>query len=152
MAGVNSREGAEGEDGLLTALEASYLDLDGVDLVTLSACDTARGAAIDGEGVLGLVRGFQTAGARNLVASRWPVDDLATRLLMEGFYEEALRTDEAVPAATALRRAALALRDRKTTVVDERQSMLRGRTVSRVIRLFAAPRHWAAFAAYGREH
>jgi hypothetical protein len=63
LAGANPRDGAGGDDGVLTALEASYLNLDGVVLVTLSACETAQGTATSGEGVLGLVSAFQMTAA-----------------------------------------------------------------------------------------
>lgn len=135
MAGANPREGAAGDDGILTALEASYLDLDGVDLVTLSACETAKGTAESGEGVQGLVQAFQMAGARRVIASLWKVDDEATRRLMEGVYERLLRTENPLAPADALREAALALRDSMDASGKAR---------------FAAPRYWAAFVAYGR--
>jgi CHAT domain-containing protein len=134
FAGANAREGGGGDDGILTALEASHLDLDGVDLVTLSACDTAKGTAESGEGVRGLVTAFQLAGARHVIASLWRVDDEATRLLMEGFYDRLLRTEGRLSSADALREAALALRDWK-----DAEGRVR----------FSAPRHWAAFVAYG---
>ena len=110
LAGANPRDGGGGDDGILTALEASYLDLDGVDLVTLSACETAKGTAESGEGVLGLVSAFQMAGARRVIASLWKVDDEATRRLMEGVYERILRKEDPLAPADALREAALALR------------------------------------------
>jgi len=87
LAGATSRHGGGGDDGILTALDASYLDLDGVELVVLSACQTARGTAESGEGVLGLVRGFQMAGASQVIGSLWKVDDEATVALMTRFYE-----------------------------------------------------------------
>ena len=74
------------DDGILTALELGALDLRGVDLAVLSACQTAQGESpAGGEGLLGLQRAFQTAGARSVVASLWSVDDQATRQLMARF-------------------------------------------------------------------
>jgi CHAT domain-containing protein/tetratricopeptide (TPR) repeat protein len=72
--------------GTLSAQEASALDLRGAELVVLSACDTGLGKVAAGEGVLGLQRAFQMAGARTVVASLWKVNDAATSLLMEEFY------------------------------------------------------------------
>lgn len=74
-----------GNNGVLTAHEISRLDLKGVELVALSACQTALGD-ISHEGVAGLQRAFKKAGASSLLMSLWKVDDTATRILMEQFY------------------------------------------------------------------
>ena len=73
------------EDGVLTAKEISMIDLRGLDLVVLSACQTGLGE-ITGDGVMGLQRGFKKAGTNTLLMSLWNVDDEATRLLMTKFY------------------------------------------------------------------
>ena len=73
------------EDGILTAKEISQMDLRGVDLVVLSACDSGMGDLETG-GVYGLQRGFKKAGANTILMSLNKVDDEATRLLMVEFY------------------------------------------------------------------
>jgi len=73
-------------DGILLAAEAATLDLRGTELVVLSACSTAEGKALDGEGVMGLRRALAVAGARNVVMSLWAVEDEATVEFMKRFY------------------------------------------------------------------
>jgi CHAT domain-containing protein/Tfp pilus assembly protein PilF len=86
LAGANRGREVGRDDGILTSLEVAELDLEDVDLVALSACETGLGASAGGEGLLGLQRAFQEAGARAVVASLWKVRDEATRALMERFY------------------------------------------------------------------
>ena len=74
-------------DGVLTALEVASLDLSRVDLAVLSACETGLGKVAGGEGILGLQRAFQVAGARATVTSLWEIPDRATQLLMRRFYD-----------------------------------------------------------------
>jgi CHAT domain-containing protein len=127
LAGANARKSGTDDDGVLTALEASALDLDGTELVVLSACETGLGKAIASEGVFGLRRALRMAGAKALVMSLWRVDDAATYALMVAYYERLLAGGG---RSAALREAALGL------LADKRTSH---------------PFYWAGFIASGAE-
>jgi CHAT domain-containing protein len=98
---------AAAEDGLLTADDVTGMDLLGTELVVLSACDTGGGEVRVGEGVYGLRRAFELAGARTIVMSLWKADDAATCALMTAFYDE-LKNGET--RLEALRRARVQVR------------------------------------------
>ncbi|HLL70418.1 MAG TPA: CHAT domain-containing protein [Pyrinomonadaceae bacterium] len=115
-------------DGFLRLHDIYNLDLP-VELVVLSACNTGLGKAINGEGLVGLTRGFMYAGASRVMASMWKVDDEATAELMKVFYRKMLG-EELTPAA-ALRQAQLELWRRKR---------------------WQAPFFWAAFTLQGDHH
>ncbi len=85
LAGANLTRDTR-DDGILTALEASGLNLWGTQLVTLSACDTGIGEVRNGEGVYGLRRAFVLAGTETLVMSLWPVSDAVARETMVAYY------------------------------------------------------------------
>ncbi|HKQ98863.1 MAG TPA: CHAT domain-containing protein, partial [Candidatus Polarisedimenticolia bacterium] len=116
LAGADRREGAAagGEDGILTAEEMAALDLRGVDLVALSACDTGRGEVATGEGIFGLRRAIEIAGARSVLMSLWTVPDQPSSRFMTRFYRDRLAGTSAPEAARAAALAALTdLRDRE---------------------------------------
>jgi CHAT domain-containing protein len=99
------------------------------DLVVLSACNTALGKEVRGEGLVGLTRGFMYAGASGVVASLWKVDDDATAELMKQFYRGMFQ-DKLTPAA-ALRQAQLSLKKQKR---------------------WQEPYYWAGFILQGRHN
>ncbi len=118
-----------GEDGLLHAWEIfEQLRLD-ADLVTLSACDSALGRGAAGEGLIGLARAFQHAGARSILASLWPVSDRSTAELMRRFY------------------AALAAgRPKDEALAEAQRAFAAGEGVDPAL---AHPFYWAAFELIG---
>jgi CHAT domain-containing protein/Tfp pilus assembly protein PilF len=115
----------QAQDGFLRLHDIYALDLP-AEVVVMSACDTALGKQVRGEGLVGMVRGFMHAGAERVVASLWKVDDEATGELMRQFYVEMLQNDRS-PAA-ALREAQVALRTQ---------------------RRWHSPFYWAAFVLQG---
>ena len=132
FAGANRRgtAGLDEDDGILTAEEVAGLNLNGVEWAVLSACDTGLGEIKAGEGVFGLRRAFQVAGARTVIMSLWPVDDQATRAWMRALYDARFR--RGLSTADAVHSASVAvLNDRRA----KKQSTL--------------PVYWASFVAAG---
>jgi CHAT domain-containing protein len=109
LAGANKEVKPGEEDGILTALEVSEMDLSGLEAAVLSACETGLGKEAGGEGLLGLQRAFAVAGCRSVVASLWKVDDRATQALMAAFYHAWWDRKRVVSRVEALRQAQLSL-------------------------------------------
>lgn len=145
LAGANHPQ-PQGDNGYLTAEEVGTLDLRGVQLAVLSACETGLGNVAGGEGLLGLQRAFQAAGARTVVASLWKVPDQATRLLMERFYKNLWQAAPNQPRMTKLE----ALREAQLWMLREGTSrglVTEGDPPSADKRL--PPYFWAAFVLSG---
>lgn len=128
LSGAEPPEGLE--DGVLTAYEAAGLNLHGTELVVLSACGTGLGPVESGEGVFGLRRALQIAGAETVLMSMWPVPDQETQELMQSFYQKWLAGKD---KHQAFREAQLEMRQK----VKERYGE-------------DLPFYWGAFVLVGR--
>jgi CHAT domain-containing protein len=113
------------QNGFLRLYDLYNLKLS-ADLVVLSACQTALGKEIKGEGLVGLTRGFMYAGVPRVVASLWQVEDRASAELMKRFYQGML--DRGLRPASALRAAQVSMQS------DNR---------------WRGPHYWAAFTIQG---
>lgn len=136
------------DDGILTALEVSRMDLSTLRVAVLSACETAVGAAAGGEGVFGLQRAFQLAGARTVLASLWKVDDRKTSELMTDFYEGLLARHQS--PMIALRQAQLRVLAGAKSGAGPRRSFVQDEpetATSRSPKL--SPSLWAAWVLSG---
>lgn len=144
------------EPTLLTAEDVGSLDLRSTDLVVLSACETGLGCNVGADGVLGLTRAFLNAGARSVVSSLWKVEDSATSLLMEEFYQNLWA--RGLPKVEALRQAQLTVLTLPERVSERSQQLaLRGIQVGSPVLLErqqtdanrSHPALWAAFVLNG---
>lgn len=130
LTGANRRAGGGVDDGVLTALETAGLNLDGTELVVLSACETGVGEVQNGEGVYGLRRSLFTAGARSAVVSLWKVNADATTDIATKYYDHLLRRREG--RSSALREAQLEMLRNRGTAQD-----------------YSSPYFWAGFIPLG---
>ncbi|MBS1254846.1 MAG: hypothetical protein MAG581_00642 [Deltaproteobacteria bacterium] len=131
FAGLNSNAPLLGEidtdnDGVLTAMEVLSINLEGTQMVVLSACETGLGEIHEGEGVYGLRRSFQEAGVKNVINSFWEVSDAGTQLLMTKFYDKFLTGTDARQA----------IREARLEMLEDVQ--------------WSAPYYWSAFVMVGR--
>jgi CHAT domain-containing protein len=127
LAGANHPpDEMEGLDGLLSGEEVATLDLSGVELTVLSACETGLGPVRSGEGVFNLCRAFELAGCSDVIATLWQVDDRATQEWMRAFYR----------AYSHDWQAAAAIREASRRVISDRRAA--GRCTH--------PFFWGAFA------
>ena len=136
----------------MTALEVASLDLQNVDLVTLSACETGLGQSTGGEGMLGLQRAFQVAGAKTTISSLWSVDDAATQTMMIEFYSQLWDKEHSLGKLEALRQAQLEMLHhydpRAKKLVDRGRGLeLDEAPMETNGRL--SPKYWAAFELSG---
>jgi CHAT domain-containing protein/Tfp pilus assembly protein PilF len=123
-AAAGGQSGAD-QDGILTALEVTGMNLQGTQLVVLSACETGLGEVTTGEGIYGLRRAFVLAGSQTQVISLWKVDDTATQELMVDYYDRLL---SGTPRDAALRETQLAFLESED---------------------YSHPYYWAAFIGSG---
>jgi len=118
-------EKQQAQNGFLRVIDLYSLRLN-ADLVVLSACQTGLGKEVDGEGIIGLTRGFMFAGASSVVSSLWKVEDAATAELMKRFYRAMLKENQSPVAALR-------------TAQNEMRQIPRWRN----------PTHWAGFTLTG---
>ncbi len=151
-------------DGRLEVQELFELNLKSCDLAVLSACDTHLGRWSRGDEIVGMERAFLRAGVPTVVASLWKVEDAATSVLMEGFYDNLWRKN--MPCAEALHQAKLTVL-RNPEIVTSRRRELRDGLARRAVSLEESvtlpggssttapapvqthPAQWAAFVLSG---
>ncbi len=144
-------------DGILTAEELVGIQLNGTELVVLSACETGLGFRVTGEGSFGLQRTFLLSGARSVIGSLWKVDDAATTELMEQFYRaywgkhksklEALRQAQ-LHIIHSRKFRARSNRLSNTQLTSPREHTVRS-DIDRALPKRSSPYFWAAFTLSG---
>jgi CHAT domain-containing protein len=135
LAGVNRRDPKQSteDDGILTAEEIASVNLEGVDWAVLSACETGIGAIKAGEGVFGLRRAFQVAGAKTVIMSLWRIEDETTRQWMTALYRNHFLNQEGTGES---------VRDASLQILRQRQARHQS----------THPFYWGAFIAAGDWH
>ncbi len=137
-----AKEGRRIHDGFVTATEiVGEWDLS-AELVTLSACETGLGRVVRGEGYIGFSHAFLQSGARSLLASLWKVEDRATALLMQRFYENLFRERD---VEGHVREEHI----QKAIALQEAKQWLRNYTNADGEQPFAHPYYWSAFILIG---
>jgi CHAT domain-containing protein len=151
LADANLRDRTAGaDDGVLTALEAASLNLEGTELVVLSACETGVGEARRGEGIFGLQRALVLAGARTQVMSLWKVDDDATQALMVAYYERLAQGEGRAEAMRQVRLAMLSGDRTSTALTTGQRTACAGDCAARAaFPRWTHPYFWASFLVSG---
>ena len=125
--GVKGNKLPDGSDGVFTAMEALGLHLNGTQLVVLSACETGVGDVMQGEGVFGLRRAFEEAGAHFVLSTLWTISDDGTQVFMNDFYNLVLKGEN----------PQMALRTTQRAFINNQQ--------------WSHPFYWSPFVMVGRE-
>ena len=153
LSGFNRRHESKGaDDGVLTALELSGLDLWGTEITVLSACETGLGEIRNGQGVFGLRRALVLAGARTQITTLWKIADTPTQEIMVSWYSQ---IKNGIGRANAMRQVQLAALS--AAPLPDTNTRLRGVFVPNTERELpngrlagtAHPYYWAGFLVYG---
>jgi CHAT domain-containing protein len=136
------------DNGLLQAWEIFESLRIQADLVTLSGCETALGQELPGEGIVGLTRAFQYAGARTVLASLWGVTDRSTSELMKRFYgylRDGQTKDQALRSAQIDMIRGVAADEEGASVTRGVKALVKGTEGTS----YVSPFYWAAFQLFG---
>lgn len=133
------------EDGILSARELCDMDLSNINLMVISACQSAQGTVSD-EGPAGLVRGLKKAGVKSVIATLWEVDDAATNIFMKAFYESLSKSSDkhkALLAAQQTVREYTRVTPLRTTFDSARMKTVI--TPGKSEQIYTSPYFWAGF-------